>query len=213
MNAEHQAVRDLYRSQGYELMAAGFGHRGVRLDLVCTRREQLAAVVVSAERYVKERLNKDQIDAGMRARRFPDEQAAIDAGLTIGWTDGPGGSRVQPGASPAMDFKILLGKTDDFGEQNDSRFGLELDDTRYAPCMFSVDKTAYDRFAKSFLTELGLLSQSRKEELLQLYCVWDVWTQTEVIGGNACIMPHIALNKFQSEEAVKRILNAFSANG
>ena len=66
MKAKHEAVRDLYRHQGYQLMAAGFGHEGARLDLVCVRREQLAAVVVSAEPLSEEA----QARAGRALRAF-----------------------------------------------------------------------------------------------------------------------------------------------
>lgn len=110
-------------------------------NLLAHKDEPLRVVLLSAFKYWKEYLSNEQFAAGQRPRAFATDAEVVQNGGTIEWVNGVG-----PTFSPAMDVKLLIEKPKDLVC---GYFGLDIDGVMYAPVIWTVDKTTYNKVAQT----------------------------------------------------------------
>lgn len=125
--------------------------------LLAHRGEPVYLIVLSAATFWREYLTPELRTTGLRPREFLTESEAQKAGGTTEWINGVG-----PTFSKAMTMRLLVQKPDNV---EGGPFGVDLGDKVYAPALWTVDKTAYQRVgpaitsARNFaLRKTGLIS-------------------------------------------------------
>lgn len=171
-------------------------------DLVLDKEHQLASkgkairvIILNTLTYWKE---YTAYGTGQLPRTFATEKEANDAGLTTQWKNGEG-----PQCKKAMDIRMLVQKPEGL---TCGLFGIEAGGTEWAPAIWSVDKTAYERVngkitpvASFALKNLGLL-----------YGAWDISTATEKTKtGNVITVPVIKYAGLNPEQLVKDVEAVF----
>lgn len=172
--------------------------------LIAKRKEPLTVVILSAVKYFKERVSKEDWANGIRPRQFMTPQEVANVGGTTQWADGPGGKRISPTFGEAMDMKLLIQKPE---KLDDGPFGLELDGKLYTPAYFSVDKSGYSRVGRTIMTEQAL-ALSKTGLLAGL---WHLSTDSEVINENPTIVPKIKLVSRTTEKFREEVMALFPA--
>lgn len=170
--------------------------------LLVHKGEPLKLIVLSAVQYWKEYPTQEMREARIMPRVFATAAEVQAAGGTTEWINGVG-----PTYSRAMDLNLLILKPKDIVS---GLFGVKLDatDAEYAPAIFSVDKTAYQKVgtkiqtaANFSLRERGLLSG-----------LWQLSTTSEKKkNGNMIIVPVFGLCGHNTDEQVTNIQKLFMA--
>jgi hypothetical protein len=159
--------------------------------------EELMLVVLSVDKFFQERFAKFDLN-GPRPLRFASEQAALDAGLVTEWSaDGK-----PPTAEPIADIKILIKEPE---TAKSPVFSVEVDKSKWAPAIWTVQRTSYSRVAKRIfsaraieLAAKGLLSG-----------LWSLRTRETAINGNLIKAPVLTLVGRNSDEVVAEIKALF----
>lgn len=183
-------------------LAENFAPGDLVLDkehLLAKKNEPIRIIIINTLTYWKEYTT---YGTGQMPRTFNTEKEANDAGLTTKWTNGEG-----PQCKKAMDLRMLIKKPENL---TCGLFGIEADGAEYAPAIWSVDKTAYERVngkltpvASFALKKLGLL-----------YGAWEISTATEKTkSGNVIIVPNIKYVGINSDKLAKDILSVFGQQG
>lgn len=190
-----------------QLMGLGFNPGDIVLNkknALASRDNPLTVVILSSALYWKERLDREQLAAKLIPRKFEKEEEAHEAGLTTRWEPNDAGIRVAPGASEAMDFKLLIQQPEGM---DGTLFGLEFGGKNWTPAMFSVDKSGFSRVGQPFL-------QAASYQLTQVgytRALWSLWTETQNLKGNPTIVPMLRLDKLMDEDVHADILSTFSS--
>lgn len=171
--------------------------------LLVHKREKLVVVVLTAQKFYKERLSKQELDSGLRPRSYTTELEVIKNGGSTEWKDGPNKTRIGPSFGPAMDMKLLIRKPDALDQ---GVFGLELDGAFYAPCYFSVDKSGYNRVGKEIVSAGGLALA----KVGLLAGLWELTTDIEEINGNQTVVPRIKLVGRTTEQFRREVMERFA---
>jgi hypothetical protein len=170
--------------------------------LIASKGQRVKIVILSDVKYYKERLTQEDYRNGVRPQTFLTSEEVKKVGGTLDWLDGENGRRVPPTYGPAMDMKILIQKPEDLEQ---SIFGVELDNDFYAPAYFSVDKSAYTRVGKEVQTAKSLSLSNCGI----LGGVWELWTESQMIGSNPTVVPMIKLVSRTSDEFRNQVRELF----
>lgn len=190
-------------------IAYGVGELATRFspgDLILDREymlvqktQPLNVVVISANVYWKEYLDQAAFQAGLKARIFNTEEEVLASGGTIGY--GPNGER--PTFKRAMTLKMLIEKP---ANVTCMLFAWDINGKSYAPAVWYVDKTAYQR-GKGRGVGLEIVKQASfalKQRSL-LAGKWQITTAYEEVGTNKVIAPSIRLVGQHTDEEIEAI--------
>lgn len=161
------------------------------------KKTPLRVIIVNTVTYWKE---YTAFGSGAIPRVFKTAEEVSRAGLTTTWVNG-----MAPQAKKAMDLRLLIKKPEGL---ICGLFGIKLDGGEYAPALWSVDKTAYDRINDKLTPVAGF---ALREKGL-LYGAWDVSTDMETRkNGNVVVVPVLKYVGMNSDQLVNEIKALFGA--
>lgn len=169
--------------------------------LIAKKTERVTLAILSDVTYWKEKLSQEDYANGMRPRSFLTKEEVLAVGGTTDWAE-VDGRRVSPSFTKAMDTKILIRKPEHLDA---GIFGIEVEDERYTPAYFSVDKSGYTRVGKEINTSKSLYLAGKSV----LCGLWELWTETQKINGNNTVVPMIRLAGNTTEEFRKTVTGMF----
>lgn len=169
--------------------------------LIAKKNEKIKLVILSDVTYWKERLSQQDYANGMRPRSFLTKEEVLAEGGTVDWVQTDRG-RVAPTFGKAMDLKILIQKPDHLEA---GIFGIEIEDKKYTPAYFSVDKSAFTRVGKEIITSKSLYLAGKSV----MHGVWQLWTETQSINGNPTVVPMIRLDGNTSDPFRETVMGLF----
>jgi len=179
-------------------LAENFAPGDLVLDkehLLAKKNSPIRLVILNTNTYWKEYTTFGSV---AMPRVFKTRDEVHVAGFTTEWKDGQA-----PQFKRAMDLRLLIKKPDGL---TCGLFGLKLGDSEWAPAMWSVDKTAFDKINDK-LTPVANFALRDKG---LLYGSWDLSTETEKKkNGNVVIVPVIKYAGLNSEDLVKDIHTTF----
>lgn len=163
--------------------------------LLAKKKEPIRVIIINTLTYWKEYTT---YGTGQMPRTFATEKEANDAGLTTKWTNGEG-----PQCKKAMDLRMLIKKP---ANLTCGLFGIEADGADWAPAIWSVDKTAYERIHGKILP----VASFALKKLGLLYGAWEISTDTEKTKtGNIIIVPNIKYVGLNSDKLVADVRSVF----
>jgi hypothetical protein len=179
-------------------LAENFTQGDLVLDkehLLAKKGSSVRVIILNTLTYWKEYTSFNE---GRMPRIFKTEQEAVKEGLTTTWSNG-----VPAQVKKAMDLRLLVRKPDGL---TCGLFGLALGGAEWAPAIWSVDKTAYDRISEKILPVAGF---ALKDKGL-LYGAWDISTVTEKNKkGTVVTVPVIKYAGLNDDKLVAEIRTVF----
>jgi hypothetical protein len=165
-------------------------------NLLVHKEEKLEFVPVTVDQYWKEYLSNDEYQAGLKPRIYRSEDECKANGGTTEWAPG-----VKPSFSPAVDVRLLLKQPENI---TCGLFSVNLPDGgKYAPAIFTLDKTAYRRAGEGLVSYCAFALGGNV-----LAGRFTVSTRMEDVNNNVTVVPKISMLQNNDEEmqaAVRKI--------
>lgn len=165
-------------------------------SLIANPGDPVRITIVSARVYWKEYLSGAGFDASVKPRTFKTRKEAEDAGLPTRWVN-----NVPPKAKMAVAMKALIeqpaGIVCGF-------FGVEIGGKKYAPVLWSCDKTAAQRVAPVIKSDLSFSLRTRG-----LYSgIYEMQTVSVKFAttNHSTYVPTLKLVGYHTDEEVKQIV-------
>jgi len=166
-------------------------------DLLVTKGESITFIPLIVTKYWKEYMSKEKLDMKLMPRTFLTKDEVHADGGTTEWV-GTGDTKVGPTFSEAIDIKMLIAQPED---TECGMFGIQLegDDKLYAPAVFSMDKTAYKRAGRGFLTACSITLGNNL-----LSGRFELSAASKVVNNNNTVVPTIKITPKRNEAVTQK---------
>lgn len=158
---------------------------------VCKKGDRVQAILLAIDQYTKQRLTKEEWDAGVKPRTFKNKQEAAEAGFQTEWIDGVG-----PNVGPAMDIVLLLRRNEGV---SDALFGVDLGiedggkPTEWGFALLSLDKTGY----KAFINDIAITVNNKLKSTGLYSGLWELNTELAAPGKKSVNRPFVIRARFK----------------